>query len=695
MRFLIIQYYNVGSERTNSDIITSKSMRTMKSKLSLAALALAATVAIGMGCAARGRLANGPKLLVIVSSPASPAPFPAPHSTPDSCVVKDPADGVRAIDSLIESADGACDSEDWAAAHHLFLDAVDEIKDLDENGVDGSTIEEYYKEIARRYTDVMPDAYGDSLPDEISLLAFQKQLGESLDSTTISSADSLALQKIINQKKTTYDVPIVWNDRVYKALNFLTRGGKGPLDKWIARSNYFLPTIKKMFVDSGLPVDIAYLPLIESGFNPLAYSRKHAAGMWQFIPSTGKRYGLHKDCWVDERRDFIQSTKAAISYLKKLYDQFNDWHIAIASYNCGENSMCRALGRSATMDYWALSTLPRETKHYVPEFLAALIVAKNPNYLVPAPADIAADTFDLDTVTVDGCLNLYAIADSLKMSYDDLRTMNPHILHWCSHPRNSVTLYLPKGKKEEFLDAYGRSAPDFSVTWYSYRIKQGETLKSIARHFKVSLDAVLTLNDMAPTRRLSVGEDLLIPIPINQSASSAMVIREREQRAAPSYKTVTINGAKVIKYRVRGGDCLWSLARLFRVTPNDLCKWNNIPQAGSIKAGTVLSIYKTPGAFKTVFAPPAAPAASAGPSVSAAPSPSMERSSADSQRPAIAADASAKRIVYYKVRRGDNLWNIAQTFKVPVKELTSINDISMDTTLMPGEVLKVPLSERL
>ena len=670
-------------------------MHPMKSNLPFLSIGLAAAVAIGMGCAARGRLANGPKPLVIVSSPASAASFPAPHGKPDSCIVKDPADGVRAIDSLIESADSACDSEEWAAAHQLFLNAVELIRDLDENGADGSIIEDYYKEIARRYTDVMPDAYGDSLPDEISLLAFQKQLGESLDSATISSADSLALQKI-NQKKTTYDVPIVWNDRVYKALYFLTRGGKGPLDKWIARSNYYLPTIKKMFADSGLPVDIAYLPLIESGFNPLAYSRKHAAGMWQFIPSTGKRYGLRKDCWVDERRDFIQSTKAAISYMKKLYDQFNDWHIAIASYNCGENSMCRALGRSATMDYWALSRLPRETKHYVPEFLAALIVAKNPNYLVPAPADESADTFDLDTVTVDGCLNLYAIADTLLMSYDDLRTMNPHILHWCSHPRNSVKLYLPKGKKEVFLDAYGRSAQDFSVTWYSYRIKQGETLKSIARHFKVSLDAILTLNDIVPTRRLSVGEDLLIPIPINQSASSAMVIREGEQRAAPSYKTVTINGAKVIKYRVRGGDCLWSLARLFRVNPKDLCKWNNIPQAGGINAGMVLSIYKTPRAFKTVLAAAAPPAAAAGPSVPAAPSASVERSSADSQqRPAIAADPSAKRIVYYKVRRGDNLWNIAQTFKVPVKELTSINDISLDTALMPGEVLKVPLSERL
>ena len=175
-----------------------------------------------------------------------------------------------------------------------------------------------------------------------------------------------------------------------------------------------------------------------------------------------------------------------------------------------------------------------------------------------------------------------------------------------------------------------------------------------------------------------------------------MVIREGEQRAAPSYKTVTINGAKVIKYRVRGGDWLWSLARLFRVNPKDLCKWNNIPQAGGINAGMVLSIYKTPRAFKTVLAAAAPPAAAAGPSVPAAPSASVERSSADSQqRPAIAADPSAKRIVYYKVRRGDNLWNIAQTFKVPVKELTSINDISLDTALMPGEVLKVPLSERL
>ena len=134
---------------------------------------------------------------------------------------------------------------------------------------------------------------------------------------------------------------------------------------------------KKMFADSGLPSDLAYLPLIESGFNPMAYSRAHAAGMWQFMASTGSRYGMRKDGWIDERRDFIKSTKGAISYLKKLYAQFGDWHIVLAAYNYGENGISNALSRATAKNFWHL-LVPRETKNYVPEFIAALIIAKNP-----------------------------------------------------------------------------------------------------------------------------------------------------------------------------------------------------------------------------------------------------------------------------------------------------------------------------
>jgi membrane-bound lytic murein transglycosylase D len=479
------------------------------------------------------------------------------------------------------------------------------------------------------------------------------------------------LQKMVNLEKTTCNIPFVWNERVYKALYFLNRGGKGPIDKWIARADYYLPVVKKMFSDSGLPEDIAYLPLIESGFNPLAYSRKRAAGMWQFIPSTGKLYGLKKDFWVDERRDFILSTRAAVSYLKKLYNQFNDWHIAIASYNCGENSMNRALSRSSSNNYWDLKKLPKETRQYVPEFLAAIIMAKNPE--CKGNADAQHDTFDLDTVTLNGCVSLYAVADTLGLSYDKLHEMNPHILHWCSHPFNSVLMYLPKGTKDKFISAYSNSPSSFSVSWYKYRIKSGEALKSIARHFKTPLDAILTLNNISPKQRLSIGRDLLIPIPVNQKSSNATILAACDERTKPAGRALMVNGVKVVKYKVRNGDCLWDLAQLFRVDREDICKWNNINDATSIKAGMTLTIYKSDKDYKNAVS-------------RQQPAPVVKQT---------AYDASVRRVVYYKIRKGDNLWNIAQSFKVQIDELTAMNDIDVDTTLIPGDVLKVPVSEKL
>ena len=680
----------------------------MKSQLWHVLFGPAAAV-IFIGCASHCVLVKKTTVAATVSPHSPSTPSTELKKKTDSCAAETRGE---TIDSLIQNADAACDSEDWAAAHKLLKEAAASVKAIEANG-GGVESEEYYNDIALRYTERLPEAYADSAPDEVSLISFQKQLGESMDSITLSSADSAALQKMVNQKKAAYSIPIVWNDRVYKALCFLNRGGKGPLDKWIARSNYYLPVIKKMFSDSGVPEDIAYLPLIESGFNPLAYSRKKAAGMWQFIPSTGKVYGLQKDFWVDQRRDFIASTKAAISYFKKLYNQFNDWHIALASYNCGENSMCRALAKSSVKNYWSLSKLPKETRHYVPEFLAALIVAKNPNYTGVSNAPAAADTFNLDSVTVSECLSLYAIADSLGIPYAELREINPHIMHWCSHPRTSVVMYLPKGKKDQFLSVNSTSPSAFSVAWYSYQVKQGESPRSIARHFKVPLDALLALNALTPTRRLSVGMELFIPIPINQSAAHATAIKEREIRVMPSYKTVVVAGAKVIKYRVRSGDCLWSLSQLFSVDIKDMRTWNDIRDDGPLKAGMVLTIYKSSESLKSVIdsssaSNPLSASAAPAPSNPAAPAQAIPSRAAYSQATAIdqsmmgaqqrqgrVDDASAKRIVYYKVRKGDNLWNIAQSFKVPVRELTTMNDITLDTTLFPGVVLKVPLSERL
>jgi membrane-bound lytic murein transglycosylase D len=660
----------------------------MKKILSFFLLLTPALCVFCTSCAAHRTALNAPKLIVMVSTPAvgiTEVPLDKPDS---SGIFEEPSK--NDIDSLIEIAQLACNNADYEGAHIFLQEAVQSIKDNEDNLGDNET-EDYYKKIANCYMESMPTDYEDSIPDEISLLTFRKQLAQSLDVTKFSTSDSIMWQKNVAQEKADFNIPIVWNDRVYRALYFLNRGGKGPLGKWMARAAYYMPTIKKMFVDSAMPTDLAYLPLIESGFNPLAYSRMRASGMWQFMLSTGTRYGLRTDCWVDERRDFIKSTRAAICYFKKLYDQFSDWHLAIGSYNCGENGMSCALSRSRVKDFWSLS-LPRETMHYVPEFIATLIAAKNPNY--PDSGNTQAiDTFNLDTVTVKECLSLYAIADTLHVPASDLRRMNPHILHWCTHPRLPITLYLPSGTKERFLISYDQSPLDFIVAWYNYKVKPGDNFFNVSRRFKIPMEALLSLNSRTSSQRLSVGQELKIPIPTNQGPYRSTAIRVKNEPVKASYKTVVIGNAKVIKYRVRPGDCLSGLARLFHVDKSDLCGWNNIADATSLRSGMVLSIYKSSGMHGVIRR--------SGSSVARTPEEAAKfnqktLATSAAQKPVgFIADASSKRIVYYRIRKGDNLWNIAQSFRVAIRQLTSINDITPDTALLPGKIIKVPLLEEL
>jgi membrane-bound lytic murein transglycosylase D len=353
--------------------------------------------------------------------------------------------------------------------------------------------------------------------------------------------------------------------------------------------------------------------------------------------------------------------------------------------------MTCALGKAREKNFWSLK-LPRETMHYVPEFIAALIAAKNPNYLNLENRQ-TPDTFNLDTVTVRECLSLYAVADTLNIPPDELRRMNPHILHWCTHPRIPITLYLPPRTKEKFLAAFDRSPLDFIVAWYVYKVKANENISGIARRFKVPSEALLSLNHRAASQRLSVGQELFIPIPTNQSPSRITAIGTNHGRPEASYKTVVIDGAKVIKYRVRPGDCLWGLSRLFHVDKNDVCGWNGLSGDKSLHAGMVLTIYTSPAMRKVM------PEKSVTPAVSGSPAGAGEQetlSTSAVQKPvSFIADAASKRIFFYRIRKGDNLWNIAQSFRVAVRQLTSINDITPDTALMPGKVIKVPLLEEL
>jgi membrane-bound lytic murein transglycosylase D len=643
------------------------------------------------------------------------------------------------IDFLIQSAKEYCQADSFPIAHSLLKKALLEIKEKADIDSSPAESEASYDEIASIYTELMPSEYGDSIPDEISMLVFQKQLSQSLDTMKISPNNSIIMKRLTCQKGITYNFPILWNDRVYKSLNFFAGGRKGPLDKWLARSAYYLPFMQRMFADSGLPTDLAYLPLIESGFNPLAYSRARASGIWQFIASTGTLYGLRKNYWLDERRDPVKSTGAAISYLKKLFNQFEDWQLALAAYNCGENSVSNACVRSSSTNYWQLH-LPRETKNYVPEFISALIVAKNPQCFGYSPG--IADTFDFDSLILDQSLNMHAIADSLGIASKELQIMNPHIMHWCTPPGvNNVHLYLPHGTKERLAASYALDPDAYKVTWYNYEVKSGQKLGSIARQFKVPLDALKSMNSLNVTSRLSVGQNIFIPIPLHMSTAEAALIAEDMLHTQPQRALPSADKSGAIKYRVRHGDTVWELARLFHTSAGNICTWNNINRNQGLMAGQILVLYtkstrqKSTASFKA-SAGNDAPAAQAPKRVIGGQNYEVQKGETlyaiakklgvsvsslaalnglDVDKPVIyagqkivcfaearrvqqpsapLADASQPDTVLYRVCKGDNLSSLAQSFAVTVNELVLANNLSAFAPLRVGAVLRIPMGKR-
>jgi membrane-bound lytic murein transglycosylase D len=523
-----------------------------------------------------------------------------------------------------------------------------------------SEIQDYVAEIVAIYADLMPPTY--PMPDDVSFLIFNRHLLESLlDSVKISAEDSVFLARLINKTETVYDMPIVWNNRVRRALLFYIRTRKGGFDRWLHRAGYYLPPMKQMFSDSGLPTDLAYLPIIESGFNPQAYSRARAAGIWQFIPSTGRNYGLRQNYWLDERRDPLKATEAAINYLRKLYGDFGNWHIALASYNCGENGMARSIRKSGGVyDYWSLK-LPKETMNYIPLYLAALIIAKNADVFDFAIQDSVV--FNPDTVSVSDCIEMSAIAEGIDVPLDTLKWMNPHILHWCTPPDlQNVRLYLPKGYADAFNIFYSELPDEKKTKFYRYKIRHGDNLLQIARNFRVPVEALREMNKMR-NNYISVGKFLIIPIPVNDSVPASLAAylnqsdREKPTSSRNRGRAAPRTGQKVT-YKVHTGETLYSIAKLFNVSVQDLMSWNYLANARSLKAEQTLVIYRQDGTQSV--------------------SPVQQRVRGNPS------EYTGKRMV----RQGDTLYGIAMELGLTVNELARIN--GLDTRrpkIFPGDVL--------
>lgn len=555
--------------------------------------------------------------------------------------------------SALRTAGDACADGRFEIADSLYQTILPTVVD---GAGEESVYDDYLAEIIQIYSTVMPDSI--AVPEEIALQVFQRQMLLSLDTIPFSEKDTLLVSRLLKRSAVQHDVPVVWNARVEKALlSYITRN-QITVAYWKKRSCNYLPFMKRMFADSALPQDLAYLPLIESGFNPRAYSRAHAAGIWQFIPSTGKLYGLRNNYWMDERRDAVKATIAAIRYLKKLHGDFGHWHLALAAYNCGEGGLGRAIARCKTNDYWQLQ-LPKETMNYVPLYLAALTIAKDPEFTIDN--DSMSDTIPFDTVSISDCVDMRDIAKGIAIPYDTLKALNPHILHWCTPPdMSSIRLYLPAGKAPAFSTFFTSLPDEKKVRWYRYRVRPGDNLGSIARHFKLPIEGIKSINEMNGSRIIA-GKYLFIPIPLGDTRYKDLPQEEpsEKQKVASREHAVIPPNAKHVVYEVKTGDTIWRLAELFGVTGKQIQAWNNL-RGNYIKVGQVLSLY------------------------------TYAQQAGEDRSGELTKNAQHDDYKKYIAGKGENYYGIARMFSMSVRDLYTINNIDPDLAhLLPGDTLLV------
>lgn len=323
-----------------------------------------------------------------------------------------------------------------------------------------------------------------------------------------------------------------------------------------------------------MPAEIALLPFIESGYNPLAVSPSSAAGAWQFIPSTAQLFKLKRNWWYDGRRDIVASTNAALDYLQYLNDRFDgDWLLSLAAYNCGEGCVARSVKRNLNAgkpgDYWSLK-LPRETRRYVPKLIAmARLVDKAEEYGVELPDMPNTPYFEM--VDIDSQVELVKAAQMAGIDLDLMKKLNPGFRQWATDPGGPHRLLLPLGKGAKFQAALGKLPASQRVTWTRYEIRRGDTLSQIARRFDTTVDVIRSGNKLS-SNQIRTGKTLLIP-----TRSGSVTLASN-------------SGSRQI-HKVQSGDSLWKIAQHYGVSPSQLADWNQISDSRSIHPGQNLILY--------------------------------------------------------------------------------------------------------
>lgn len=657
---------------------------------------IALLMALTPGCLpAQKTVAIADQSVVAASSPAIPAPAarqPTPLATPpavtDSATIADQEDDDAVVDNLAKlmpqksatwSKFGATDSGPeylTELSNNRFSsqlitperDPLFETADADDNTIGQS------EELAADDQDD-PQFNGELEPlnvEEIDLPG-PNDFG-TLDGKLVDTSDIGDLAAF-SDPDTQYDLPVVMNEQVKFFIDQYQTSHHKMFARWLSRSGRFLPLIQEELAKAGMPQDLCYLPMIESGYRVNAYSPAKAVGAWQFIQSTGKMYDLTINRDIDERCDPVKSTRAAIRFLSDLYDDFKSWPLAIAAYNAGGGRIRTAVEKTGSSDFWELAKsryLVSETKYYVPKLLAAIIVAKNPERYGFTGIEYEAP-LAFETVRVPKSTQLRAVALAAGTDVEDIYSLNRHLRRAVTPANlNFCELCVPIGTSERINKNLPLVRTTFTTKFKTHVVRKKDTTARISKIYGITPKTLLKVNHLR-SAKLWPGLRLQIPYQIkdykllDKPEQRMATTRTAKSGITPSSDQTKEIPREPIRHTVRAGDSLYQLARRYNVPMGKIASWNNLRDTRKLSIGQTLAIY--------------ADNRSADDKLSASPPAETEGRLAEAGSP-----------LFYQVRNGDTIFEIARKFQTTPEKLRELNSLD-GNTIHPGLRLRLGIGD--
>jgi membrane-bound lytic murein transglycosylase D len=446
----------------------------------------------------------------------------------------------------------------------------------------------------------------------------------------------------------SFNLPVVMNDRVQAELRWFQRNPEY-VERVLLRSQRYLPYITGEIEDRGLPLELALLPIVESAFDPFAYSHGRAAGLWQIIPGTARRFGIRQNWWYDGRRDVMDSTRAALDYLAYLHELMQgDWLLAVASYNSGEGNVLKAVrqnqGKGRPSDFWNLK-LSKETSSYVPKLMALVEIVRDPAaFGLILPAIVNEPQFAV--TDVGGQLDLALAAEIAGLDMETLYAFNSGFNRWATDPDGPHRLILPVDRAEDFQAALGSVPPAERVRWQRHKIRPGEAISQIADHYHTPLSTIKSVNGLHGNS-IRAGDYLMIPVAAKPLSDYSLSAEQRQSNTQNRSR----KGNRV-EHVVAAGESFWSIGQRYGVGTRELAAWNGMAPRDTLSIGQRLVMW-------------------------------TDRVTAATAK----ASAATTRKLNYTVRNGDSLYLIASRFRITVSDLERWNNIDKNNILRPGQKL--------